>query len=108
MDNPFETISSRLANIESLLLDLHFPQSEPIEASDRLNIDDACQLLNRTRSWVFKRTMLKEIPYSKFRGRLVFSRKDLQAWIDQQTIPVLNPSDTMSERLAKTAKRRDK
>jgi len=80
-------------------------ESEP-EPSDRLNVDQACQLLNRTRSWLFKKTMLKEIPYSKFGSRLVFSRKDLQAWMEQRTVPVLNPADVMSDRLAASAKRK--
>jgi excisionase family DNA binding protein len=79
---------------------------ETTEQSDRLNVDEACQLLNRTRSWLFKKTMDREIPFSKFGSRLVFSRKDLQAWMDQQTIPVLNPGDVMSDRLAASAKRK--
>lgn len=79
---------------------------EPVEHSDRLNVEEACQLLNRTRSWLFKKTMDREIPYSKFGSRLVFSRKDLQAWMEQHTLPVLNPADIMSDRLAASAKRR--
>jgi len=81
------------------------PDTEP---SDRLNVDQACELLNRTRSWIFKKTMLKEIPFSKFGSRLVFSRKELTAWMQSQTIPAENPGEVMSDRLAETAKRRDK
>jgi len=83
-------------------------QAPSPEQPDRLNVDQACKLLNRTRSWIFKKTMLKEIPFGKFGSRLVFSRKELEAWMESQTIPVENPSGIMAERLAKTAKRRDK
>jgi excisionase family DNA binding protein len=81
------------------------PEPEP---SDRLNADEACELLNRTRSWLFKKTMERGIPFSKFGSRLVFSRRELQAWMESQTIPVLNPSEVMNDRLAKAAKRRSK
>jgi predicted DNA-binding transcriptional regulator AlpA len=81
---------------------------EPVEQSDRLNVDQACQLLNRTRSWLFKKTMLKEVPFSKFGSRLVFSKKELEFWMESQTIPAENPGEVMSDRLAETAKRRDK
>ena len=93
-------------SVKKALADI--PQSEPIEISDRLNVDQACQLLNRTRSWIFKKTMLKEIPFGKFGSRLVFSRKELEAWMESQTIPAENPGEVMSDRLAETAKRRDK
>jgi len=84
------------------------PQAPIPEPSDRLTADQACELLNRTRSWIFKKTMLKKIPFSKFGSRLVFSRKELTAWMQSQTIPAENPGEVMSDRLAETAKRRDK
>lgn len=76
------------------------------EIEDRIYLEEACKVTNRSKSWVTKKTMDREIPFSKFGNRLVFSRKDLQVWIEQQTIPVLNPSDIMSDRLAQSARRR--
>ena len=99
-------------SVKKALADI--PQSEPIEISDRLDADGACEVLGRTRSWLFKKTMAKNrtdenpLPVSRFGSRLVFSRKELEAWMESQTIPAENPGDVMSDRLAETAKRRDK
>jgi len=89
----FVLISIELSDLDQLIQNsvnkalASTPQVPIPEPSDRLTADQACELLNRTRSWLFKKTMLKEIPFGKFGSRLVFSRKELETWMESQTIP---------------------
>ena len=111
--NPFDLIMERLDKIEERLRGIEnrlalTPASKP-EPNDRMNVQEACELLNRTRSWVFKKTMNREIPFKKFGSRVIFSRKDLLVWMEEQSIPVLTQdqmTELMSDRLAKAARRK--
>lgn len=112
--NPFDAIMERLDKIEERLRGIEnrltSPASKP-EPNDRMNVQEACELLNRTKSWVFKKTMNREIPFKKFDSHIVFSRKDLLIWLEEQTKPVLTQeqiSEIMSDRLAKSASRKIK
>jgi len=100
-----QTIQSAVSTaVSKALAGISIP--EPVEQSDRMNVDEACLFCDRTRSWIFKKTMLKGIPFSKFGSRLVFSRKALTDWMESQTIPSENPGEVMRGRLAETARRR--
>ena len=74
------------------------------EPADQLSLTEACKLLNRTPSWLYKETMHKRIPFSKFGSRLIFSRKELLAWIELQIVPGSKSTNETSEQLTKAAR----
>ena len=106
MNNPFDVIEARLSNIENLLLDMKHPAkvSEPIQ--DRIDLNDACQLTGSSKSQLYKLTMLNEIPHQKFGKRLIFSRKELTAWMESRTVTPVNPDHIMTDRLQRSANRK--
>lgn len=79
------------------------PQSEP---SDRIGLTEAMELTGLKESAIYKRTMTGEIPFQKFGKRLVFSRKDLNEWIESKTISRLPASEIMSKKLSESVHRR--
>ena len=87
MNNPFETIDSRLSNIENLLLDIkHHPQKEKeqLEQPDQfLTIVQAAELLNLKVPTIYSKCQRREIPYSKRGGPLYFSQKELNQYLQE-------------------------
>jgi len=88
MTNPFEVISARLSNLESLVLDIKhgehklFPPTNP-DATDRfLNIKEAAIFIKLSPATVYNLVMRREIPHMKHRQRLYFSEKELREWIE--------------------------
>ena len=39
-------------------------------------------MLGKSKSWVYKRSMLNEIPRHKIGGHLRFRKSEIEAWID--------------------------
>ncbi|WP_205504508.1 helix-turn-helix domain-containing protein [Rufibacter psychrotolerans] len=58
----------------------------PQQLPDRCTFDDAIEITGLSKSKLYKLTSAKEIPHKRFGSRLIFSRKELVAWIDSQTI----------------------
>jgi excisionase family DNA binding protein len=77
--------------------------SPQVEQSDRLTIDEAIEITGLRRSVIYKMTCEKAIPFSKYGKRLVFSRRDLLAWVESRTIKTLDTEGTMCNQLAKVA-----
>lgn len=47
-----------------------------------LNFDEACKYLSISKSYLYKKTCRKEIPYFKPNGKLIyFSKNELDTWI---------------------------
>lgn len=56
---------------------------------DLILLKEACELTNSSKSKIYKLTRLKQIPFQKYGSRLVFSKRELIAWMGG--IPI-NPS----------------
>lgn len=104
MNNPFETIDARLANIESLLLDIKHPERPP-EPSDRCQLKDACEITGLGKAAIYKLTHEKKLPHMKFGSRLVFSRRQLIAWVESHTIAPTAKEDEIKANIVKSAKK---
>lgn len=53
-----------------------------VQADEPLNIDEACKLLNFKKSYIYKLTCLKKIPYYSPNDRKIyFSKRELINWI---------------------------
>ncbi len=78
---------------------------QPQQLPDRCTFEDALGLTGLSKSKLYKLTSSKQIPHKTFGSRLVFSRSDLQAWVDSQTIDSDN-SSANELALAKNARKR--
>ena len=87
LQNPFEAIDRRLANIEALLSDLKQPEPKPDPLPDRINLTEACNITGLSKAAVYKLTSSKKLPHLKFGRRLVFSRRALVSWVEANTVP---------------------
>lgn len=78
----------------------------PAPLPDRMEVEEAIQLTGLTRSSLYKLTMTNGIPFSKYGKRLIFSRKDLNEWIRNRTVPAGRAEAEMSRRLAAVTSRK--
>jgi excisionase family DNA binding protein len=78
MTNPFSEIAETLAEIQRRIDHLATTDQRQPEF---INIDQACQLLNLSKSTVYKRTMNNELPFYKNGKKLLFKRSELIAFI---------------------------
>jgi len=85
MNNPFETIDARLSNIESLLLDLKYPENNPNhpEPDQFMNLDQTCKMLNLAKQTVYSLVSRRQIPHTKKGKRLYFLKSEIDAWLSQ-------------------------
>jgi len=103
MLNPFESIEAKLSNIENLLLDLKRQPKAVDSLPDKISIAEAEKLTGLKRSALYKLTMAGTIPCSHFGKRLIFSRKKLLVWVEQNTIQKENKKDHIVKHLQKEA-----
>jgi hypothetical protein len=84
MNNPFETIESRLDKIETLLISIkHNPKPETTMGMDDLPIDinKASRIIGLTVPTIYGLVHRREIPVLKRRGKLMFIRQELIDWL---------------------------
>ena len=74
--------------------------------SDLIGIDEACDITGWLKPTIYKKSFLGEIPCSRLGKRLVFSRKELTAWMQSQTIRKQSPEETATKHLQKEAQKR--
>jgi len=104
MINPFESIESRLSNIENLLLDLtHQPnQDEPTTQTERLlTIQEAADFLNLTVPTIYSKVSKNEIPFMKRSKRLYFSSIQLMEYVKQGRKPTNAEIEVEAEKYLK-------
>jgi excisionase family DNA binding protein len=76
MTNPFETLNNRLANIESLLLEIkHLPKEE--EKSENLTVKETAEVLKVSEQSVHNYIKKGFIPAQKLGRVLLIKRTDL-------------------------------
>ena len=111
MNNPFEILDARLSNIENLLLDIkHAPKETPTQSEyDRIDkIDEACKITGFSKSKIYKLTSQKEIPFKLRGNRLVFSRKELLAWLESKTIEPVKSNNNVLNSIAESAGKKER
>ncbi|WP_018479361.1 helix-turn-helix domain-containing protein [Pontibacter roseus] len=106
MNNPFENISARLSNIESLLLDIKHINNQTPPKPDRCSFDEALEITGLSKSKLYKLTASKEVPHKRYGNRLIFSRKELANWVEEQTVEKSSNDSILA--LAASAKRKKK
>jgi excisionase family DNA binding protein len=59
---------------------------KPLDKQDRLlDLDEVCAFLRVTKSYIYRLTSLREIPYYKVSG-LRLSLQEIQGWLEKQKI----------------------
>ncbi len=86
MNNPFETIDSRLTSIESMLLDIKQQRtdntiSKKVDEDEVLNVKQASELLDLAVPTIYSLTSNRILPHSKRGKKLYFSKSELVAWV---------------------------
>lgn len=74
---------------------------------DRCTFDEALEITGLSKSKLYKLTSSNQIPFRKFNKKLIFSRKELQAWVESQTIDKHDTSE-IELTLARSARRKRK
>jgi len=82
--NPFELIDLRLQTVESLLYSIIEKQEASVtEENDILTADQIAKLLSVSLPTVYGYVHFKQIPFMKRRGKLYFSRKEVEEWLKE-------------------------
>lgn len=76
MNNPFSELSQRLDRIESRL-----NQISDSKQPEFVSLPQACEILNLSKSAMYKKTCRKEIDFYKHGKKLFFRRTDLIDYI---------------------------
>lgn len=53
-----------------------------------MDLDDLCEYLNVTKSWVYQKTSAKEIPHFKLCGFLRFRKDEIDEWLASKEVKV--------------------
>ena len=87
MNNPFEHLSNRLLNIESLLIDIKHLKSKntlnPEPQEKILSVSDAAEFLGLSSPTIYTKVSKGEIPHSKKGNRLYFFQSELLEYLKQ-------------------------
>ncbi|MBF0564030.1 MAG: helix-turn-helix domain-containing protein [Nitrospirae bacterium] len=85
-----ETVLERLKPI------LSTNSKKDIEPDTIFDVKGLCEYLKVTPKWVYERTHLNEIPFTKIGGQLRFRKKSIDKWFNSFETPAVNPfSGTM-------------
>jgi excisionase family DNA binding protein len=66
-----------------------FPKKERI----LISVNEAAQMLNLSKSYLYRETRNRTIPHVRIGSRILFRVADLNAWIELQNQPALQEQD---------------
>lgn len=83
----------------------------PVSQRDNISLDEAVDFLQEIGCPVSKKTLYKltstsRIPYKKFCGKLIFSRKELQLWAQQQIVEITDTSEAAATLIRSVRRKR--
>lgn len=85
-------------------------KNEPVE-TDGMNVEDAARFITEqgipaTRATLYNLVYKEAIPYKKFGRRVVFSKRELLAWIESRTVTRESRNAAAALRLAESGNRK--
>jgi len=83
------------------------PEKEPLP--DQIDLKEVRRMTGKGNSWLYQRTMPKckdPIPHKTFGRHLIFSRKEIQEYIDSHSKAIFSPNQIMTDRLQESAKKK--
>ncbi len=78
----------------------------PAPLPDRITLNQACEITGLSRSLLYKKSMDGSIPKLKYGNRIVFSRKELEGWMDQRTTRTQSLENIATRQLQKAARKK--
>jgi hypothetical protein len=110
MNNIIVTTPEELRAIVSEAVTGVLPKTVSESKIDTITLSNALDFLSEqgyptSKAKVYKLTASGDIPCKRYGNKLVFSRKDLLCWAENQTKPKHNPSELMLT-LARSARRK--
>jgi excisionase family DNA binding protein len=73
-----------------------------VQTDEPLNIDEACKYLNNSKSYLYKLTCRKEIPYYKPNGKKIYFKKsELDKWLFRNKVNTNEQLDRGAEAFIK-------
>ncbi|WP_299756729.1 helix-turn-helix domain-containing protein [uncultured Pontibacter sp.] len=82
------------------------PQTTPPTKPDRCTFAEALEITGLSKSKLYKLSAQHAIPCKRYAGKLIFSRKELNSWVEEQTVE--KSSDDATALLAASARRKMK
>lgn len=77
--------------------------------SDEIDILEVCRLSGgRPKSWVYFQTSQGDMPHKRRGKFLIFSRKEILAWLDDKTVRKVSPAEQAEARVIEDAMRKNK
>jgi hypothetical protein len=90
MSNPFETIDTRLSNIENLLLDLkHSPNANTnhsIVANQWISDPDAAKMLKVCTRQMYNLRITGELGFTKINGKVFYKISDIEFLLEKNYV----------------------
>ena len=80
----------------------------PTTLPDKCGVKDVCQEHGFSEAFVYRETSRGSMPCSRFGNRLVFSRKEVRAWIQNRTIRKRSHEQNATDQLKTAAIKKDK
>jgi excisionase family DNA binding protein len=78
-------------------MDTKIPVNNPMPFPKReqilISVNEAAQMLNLSKSYLYRETRNRTIPHVRIGSRILFRVTDLNAWIEQQNQPALQEQD---------------
>lgn len=108
MGNPFETIDTRLANIECLLIDLKKEKSQPleVEADKILDVEGAAEFLHLKTPTVYGLISRRILPSFKRGKRVYFKKSELTNWLEAGKRKSVSEIQVDAQKIISTSKRK--
>lgn len=64
-------------------------------SSDQIfNVRDLAEYLRVSRSWIYQRIRLNEIPYIRVQGQILFRQSQIDKWLEDNQTPACNPASS--------------
>lgn len=73
---------------------------------DKIDVYEVSRMTGLRRSVIYVKTSRKQIPHAKFGKRLVFSRHEIERWMESRTVRPVSADEKMSKHLSGLARNR--
>lgn len=82
------------------------PALPVIEKPDRCGITEACEITGLKKNTIYRKSFDNSIPCEKYGKFLIFSRRQLSAWVASETTPKRSPETVAADHLQTVANRK--
>jgi len=96
MENPFEIILERLDAIDKKLDELKKDKNDEFN-NELMTITEVASYINFQKTSVYGLVKKREIPHIKASGKLNFSKRDIDKWLDTKKVKTKSEIEKMAD-----------